>query len=477
MKKYSLILIMLISLISCKDFLVLQPEDQINSATFYQTPNDFNTAMIGAYSGLQILHNASTIDLSELTTDNIEVTWTSPTTSETECDQTNITSTNDFVRAVWTNSFTAISRANNVLVRIESATFDENLKAQYRGEALYLRAYCYFYLVQYFGDLPIVKETFSSPDEIAAFDMTRKPAPEVYALIIDDLKKAATNLANVTTLKKDRASAGAAKALLGKVYLTMKNYANSATVLKEVIDMNKYSLVKNFQTLCTNGNTNLAETLFEIRYLSGNLGEGNSYSSLFTPFLFNMAIFPGNMTGAGRLCPTKEVYAAYETGDLRRDATIGYPVKLANGNTENFYYGKKFVDFTTGITNDGGVNYLTLRYADVLLMFAEALNETGKTTEAHTYLNLVRARAGVPIVSGLSKADFALALEKERRVEFVFEGMRWFDLVRTGRAQTVLNAYFTSKGLNFKVDAYELLMPIPQSEIDINPKLVQNTGY
>ena len=477
MKKYSLILIVLISLVSCKDFLVLQPEEQISATTFYQTANDFNTAMVGAYSGLQLLHNASTIDLGELTTDNIEVTWTSPTTSETECDQVNITSTNDFVRNVWTNCFTAISRANNVLARIESATFDENLKAQYRGEALYLRAYCYFYLVQYFGDLPIVKQTFSSPEEIAAYDMGRKPATEVYAMIIDDLQKSATNLAAVTSLKKERASAGAAKTLLGKVYLTRKDYANSATTLKEVIDLNKYTLATSYKSLFTNGNNNLGETIFEIKYLSGNLGEGNSFSTLFTPFLFNMSIFPGNMTGAGRLCPTKEIYDTYETGDVRRAASVGFPVPLSNGKTENSYYGMKFVDFTTGVTNDGGVNYITLRYADVLLMYAEDLNETGKTTEAHTYLNLVRTRAGVPVVSGLSKADFSLALEKERRVEFVFEGMRWFDLVRTGRAQTVLNAYFASKGLNFKVDAFELLLPIPQSEIDINPKLVQNTGY
>lgn len=477
MKKYSLILVMLISFVSCTDFLVLQPADQISATTFYQTANDFNTAMVGAYSGLQTLHNAATIDLGELTTDNLEVTWTSPETSETECDQTNITSTNVFVRSVWTNCFTAISRANNILARIEGATFDEGMKSQYRGEALYLRAYCYFYMVKCFGDLPIVKQTFSSPDQIAAFDMTRKPVADIYAMIIDDLQKSAANLANVTTLKKERASAGAAKALLGKVYLTQKDFAKSATVLKEVIDLNKYSLATNYATLFTNGNTNLGETIFEIRFLSGNLGEGNSYSRQFTSGLFNMALFPGNMNGSGRLVPTKEIYEAYEPGDLRKAASVGYPVPLTNGKFENEYYGKKFVDFTTGVVDDGGVNYITLRYADVLLMYAEALNETGRTTEAHTYLNLIRTRAGLVGLSGLSKTGFSLALEKERRVEFLYEGMRWFDLVRTGRAQIVLNAYFAGKGFNFKVDAYELLMPIPQSEIDINPKLVQNPGY
>jgi hypothetical protein len=110
-------------------------------------------------------------------------------------------------------------------------------------------------------------------------------------------------------------------------------------------------------------------------------------------------------------------------------------------------------------------------------MYAEALNETSKTDEAHPFLNLVRNRAGLPSLEGLSKADFTLALEKERRVEFLCEGHRWFDLVRTGRTKTVLNQYFQNNGLNFTVDDDELLMPIPQSERDINPNLEQNPGY
>jgi len=477
MKKYLLIAMMLISSVSCTDFLVLQPENQISENTFYQTANDFNTALVGAYAGLQDLHNASVLDLGELITDNLEIQWTSPEVSEMECDQANVTSTNVYVSSVWSNCFTIVSRCNNILARIDNVSFDANLKSQYKGEALFLRAYCYFYLVRFFGDVPIVKQKFSSPEEIAAFDMTRKPAADAYALIIDDLQNSATLLANMTTLKKERASTGAAKTLLGKVYLTQKDYAKSAAVLKEVIDLNKYPLAVNYKTLFSVNNSNLGETIFEIRYLSGNLGEGNSFSSLFTPGLFNMALFPGNMNGSGRMDPTMDIYNSYETGDLRKAASIGYPVPLTNGQTQNLTYGMKFVDFTTGVIGDGGVNFTSLRYADVILMYAEALNETGKTTEAHPYLNMIRIRAGLPTLSGLGKSDFALALEKERRVEFLYEGQRWFDLIRTGRAQTVINKHFADKGLTFKVEDYELLMPIPQGEIYINPKLTQNTGY
>jgi tetratricopeptide (TPR) repeat protein len=477
MKKYILFAIMLIPFASCKDFLKLHPENQINASSFYKNANDFNTAMIGAYSGLQQLYDYSVLALGELTTDNLYVQWSSPTTSIQESDQVSITPTNDFVGALWSTCFTTISRANAILENIDNASISDDLKSQYKGEALFLRAYCYFHLVRFFGDLPIVKQTFKSPSEVAAFDMTRKPVADVYAMIIDDLNNAATLLANVTGLGKERASTGAAKTLLGKVYLTQKNYPLAISTLKEVIDMQKYSLATNYGSLFTNGNHNAAETIFEISYLSGNVGEGNDFSSFLTPALFNMALFPGNMNGSGEMNPTKDAYDSYEPGDARRDATMGYPTPALGGGTEPFTYGKKFVDFTVGVSGDGGVNFTALRYADVLLMYAEALNENNQTSEALTYLNLVRARAKLDPLSGLSKADFELAMERERRFEFMFEGQRWLDLVRTGRAIPVLNAYFTKLGLAFRVDEHKLLMPLPLREIEIDPRLTQNPGY
>jgi hypothetical protein len=190
-----------------------------------------------------------------------------------------------------------------------------------------------------------------------------------------------------------------------------------------------------------------------------------------------MAIFPGNMQGSGRIVPTIEIGNAYETGDLRRPASIADSVKLINGTYAKNIYGLKFVDFTTGLTGDGGINFTSLRYADVLLMYAEALNETSKTSEALPFLNQVRNRAGLSSLSGLTKDALTETLEKERRVEFLCEGHRWFDLVRTGRAISVMNKYFQDKGLKFTVKETELLMPIPQRERDIDPNLAQNPGY
>src|SRR5690606_4445685 len=130
--------------------------------------------------------------------------------------------------------------------------------------------------------------------------------------------------------------------------------------------------------------------------------------------------------------------------------------------------------FTVGRQGDGGVNFTALRYADVLLMYAEALNGADDTENAHTYLNMVRERADLDPLSGLSKEDFALALERERRVEFFLEGHRWHDLVRTGRLETVMNEYWDNRGLSFSVEPHEVLMPIPSREISIDPNLKQN---
>lgn len=476
MKKYIILIASVLMFGSCNDFLELAPEHQINEQVFYRTAEDFETALIGTYAPWQDLHESALIRMGELTTDNAEITWSSPTTNESELDENAVTSTNGFVGSVWSVGFQTVSRCNNILNRIEGAQIDETLKSQYKAEAMFLRAYSYFYLVRFFGDLPIIERSFTSPNEVAEFDMTRRPAEEVYQVIIDDLTTAA-GLFQIHDLPKSRASVGAAKTLLGKVYLRRGEWSLAADVLKEVIDMNQYSLMPDYKTLFTNNNDNLAESIFEIPYISGDIGEGNGFSSIFTPPRFDMAIFPGNMQGSGRVMPTLDMVNAYEPGDLRRKASIGDSVRLVTGDYAKERYGLKFVDFTVGLSGDGGINFTALRYADVLLMYAEALNELNDTGTAEDYLNLIRDRADLPPVDGLTKEEFRLALEHERRVEFFLEGHRWHDLVRTGRALEVINAYWEARGLSFSLEPYELLMPIPSREISIDPNLDQNDGY
>lgn len=477
MKKYLATILTGIVLASCSDFLTLEPAYQISELSFYKNAKDFETALVGSYAGFQELHNAEVVYLGDLTTDNAGITWTSPTVGESELDEMNVTPANSFLNTIWSNCFTTIARSNNIISRLDAASLTDAQKKGFRGESLFLRAYSYFYLVRLFGNIPVVDVAFRSPDQILAFDMTRRPVEEVYGLIVKDLTESANLLAGVTQPSKSQASDGAAKTLLGKVYLTRKQYPEAARVLKEVIDGNAYSLNPDYKKLFTNGNDELPESIFEIKYLSGNLGEGNTFSTIFMPPRFDMAMFPGNLQGSGRVIPTRDIADAYEPGDLRKRASIGDSVRLVTGKYAKDLHGLKFVDFTTGIVGDGGINFTALRYADVLLMYAEALNENNQTAAALPYINQVRKRAGLPALAGLTKAELTLALERERRVEFLLEGHRWFDLVRTGRAQEVMNAYFKKAGLKFTVADHELLMPIPLREIDINPKLGQNPGY
>lgn len=478
MKKYCFIsFILIVFFSSCKKFLQLEPKYVVNTASFYKTEQDFETAIVGSYSQLQPLYNATMIYLGELTTDNAHVLWTSPTTSESELDEMRVTPSNGFVGNAWNWDYKIITESNTILDNIENAGLRDALKEQYKGEAKFLRAFAYFNLVRLFGNLPIVTHNFTSPGEINSYDMSRKSADNVYAIIINDLQQASSELQGVTGLSKSRASVGAAKALLGKVYLTMHKYSEASAVLSDVISGGTYTLQKVYASLFTNNNDELPESVFEVKYLSGNIGEGNSFSSIFTPPSFNAAIFPNNMNGSGRIIPTRDMMNAYEPGDIRRKESIMDSLRVQGGTYEPIPYGLKLVDFTVGIPGDGGVNYIALRYADVLLMYAEALNELDKTDDAYTYINKVRERAGLNDLSGLSKEQFRTAMEKERRVEFLCEGQRWFDLVRTGRAITVIDDYFKNNGLSFSVTQNELLMPIPQRETDINPNLKQNPGY
>ncbi|NHE57837.1 RagB/SusD family nutrient uptake outer membrane protein [Cyclobacterium plantarum] len=477
MKRYYIYIVCCILMSACSDFLELEPEHQISEGSFYQNVNDFETALIGSYSGLQNLHSTALVYLGELTTDNAEIQWTSPTVSEVELDEVNFTPANGFLNTVWSLCFTTVSRSNNILNRLDDVEMSASAKDQIRGEALFLRAYGYFHLVRTFGQVPIVDVAFRSPAAINSYDMSRKPIEEVYALIEQDLTQAAMLLEGVNGLGKSRASTAAAKTLLGKVYLTTQEYDLAASILKEVIDSNAYTLNEDYKSLFSPGNDDLDESIFEIKFMSGNLGVGNGFSSIFTPARFDMDIFPNQMQGSGRVLPTPDMANAYETGDLRREASIGDSVLLVTGEYEDELYGLKFVDFTTGVQGDGGVNFTALRYADVLLMYAEAINQTGNTGESLEYLNRVRNRADLEDLSGLSSDELSLALEQERRVEFFLEGHRWFDLVRTGRLLPVMNGYFQQNNMNFTVEEHNLVMPIPLREIDINPDLGQNTGY
>lgn len=475
MKKI-IICLFAVTLFSCDDFLTLQPGYQMNELGFYKNENDYQTALVGAYSGLQA-YAMNLIFINELATDNCVIQLPQAEATVTAFEYMDIPPTNGHVGNYWSNPYGIISRANSILNKIEKASIDETAKNSIIGECQFLRAFSYFSLVRLFGPVSLVDIEFTSPNQVVGYDFSRKSVDDIYSFIIRDLTDAEKLLPATIPPNKGKISIGAVKTLLGKVYLTRHEYDKAASKLKEVIDMETYSLVEDYGKLFAEGNDDMPESILEVEYASGNIGEGNNFSSYYYPNIMNMAVFPDNQVGGGRCVPGESLLKAYEENDLRKDQSVGDQLPMSDGTTSNYTFGRKFVDYSAPNTNDGGVNFTLLRYADVLLMYAESLNELGQTGQAYEYINNVRDRAGLAPLSGLSQADFRLAMERERRVEMALEGHRWFDLVRTDRAITVLNADYADRGLAFTVEKHELLLPIPQGQIDINPDLEQNDGY
>lgn len=338
-KRIIAILLLTSALSSCQDFLNLKPAYQISDQSFYQNQNDFETALVGVYSTLRGLYSTSNLlYLGELATDNAEIQWSSPSADEMQLDQNAVTATNAFVRAVWSTNLYVISQSSNILNRIDAVNFDQTAKNRIKGEAQFLRAFSYFYLVRLFGNVPVANQTFSSPAQVAAADLTLRPKEEIYKLILADLTSAESLLPTPLNADRTRASLMTVKTLLGKVYLTQLAYDLAATKLKEVIDSKQYALVADYKALSTNGNANLAENILEVDYLSGQ-SLGNNYSALFTPAITSMAIFPNNQQGAGRIVPTLDLIKVYEPGDARKATSVNDSVTLIGGRKSYSRYG------------------------------------------------------------------------------------------------------------------------------------------
>lgn len=472
--------ILMSSLSGCeKSFLDQAPQSTRSEVNFYKTSSDFNNAVIGVYAtlkhaGLYANGTGALHVMTEIVSDNTENGATRQAVNQ------GIFEINDFitlistdrVRDCWIGLYTGIGRTNSILDRLPSASIPQADKDRYEAEAKFMRALFYFHLVRLYGDIPLITKEITSPYGVN--DIARSPANQVYDLIVSDLKVAEAKLpTTLTAAQAGRAPQGAAKALLGKVYLTLKQYDNAATKLKEVIDAKTYDLMPKYADVFASTTSFAAnkEILFTVQYVGGQIGQGSAMWSDWAPFNAGTALLgSGGGTGNGFNKPTADMANAYEAGDLRKDASMLTTYKSATGQDVREAYVVKFRQ-QGALAGDSDVDFPILRYADVLLMYAEALNEQGKTTEALPFLNQIRKRAGLADKTGLAQADFRLAIEQERRVELAFEGHRWYDLIRTNRQQTVIS----SKGLPIK--DFHKLFPIPQREIDLNKSLTQNSGY
>lgn len=488
--KYLIAAIVLLFLSSCsEDYLDKQPLDSINTENYPKTAEELITVVNGAYQPLQWpkLYNLRMWSSDIMAGNSIVGAGGGTDGIETQ-NMSNfiVQPDNEGVLDLWRGPWPGILMTNIVLETAPALDINEDLKNRSMGEAYFLRAHYYFILARYFGDVPLITMPLSSDDDLFP---SRDPVNEVYELIISDLTNAAQLLPpNSSYSQKDigRASKGAAYGMLAKVYLTLGNYQETVNMITQVEGLG-YALNANYFDNFNIQNENSRESIFEVQYASDggfSFWDNENQSSWTSPFMGPRGSnFVGGAFGWNQ--PTQEFINQYEPDDIRKDVTVLYEgcpnfdgLAYQSKYSYTGYNVRKFLVPISVVPSfdNSPMNFPVLRYADVLLMKAEALNELGQTSEAENYLNKIRTRAGLnDVQKGLTQAKFREAVLKERRLELAFEGQRWFDLIRVNNGQYGLD-FLHSIGKN-NASQKHLLFPVPQIEIDRNPNLTQNLGY
>lgn len=446
---------------SCGDsFFDLEPASSVTIDKVYKTASDYNVAVIGCYAKLQSQVNFYT-ECCEYRSDNLSLgAPTAGTQDRYDIDHFTEKPSNGILSSYWANFNNNVYRCNLLLDQIDGANFAENLKKQYKGEAMFIRALNYFNMYRIWGGVPATKHVVSAAE---ALKVARYSDEQMFDLIAGDLKEIVDNNylpETYSSADMGRATSGAAKALLGKVYLTFHKWTEAKDILSQLIG--KYQLVNPIAQVFNVDNKNNNEIIFAVHFNKEIEGEGHSYWY--------------NLTNASDdTNQTSSLLNTFPTGDTRKDL-ITYVQVEKNVRLMNKFYDTKSPTFKT-VGND----QILLRYADVLLMYAEALNEiqydASEGSLALKYLNAVRQRAGISnlTVKQLpTQEKFRKGILVERKREFPYEGQRWFDLVRMGFAKSVM----AENGVEIK--DYQLLFPIPQQEIEkVGDKSIlwQNPGY
>ncbi len=384
MKKYSYLIILSVLFVvgACSDsFFDFEPSDKVPKDKIYKTAEDFNIAIIGCYAKLQTSEQvAFYTECCEYRSDNMLLSApTTGTQDRYDIDQFKETAANGLLDDYWANFNNGVYRCNLVLDQIDAANFDSRLKNQYKAEALFLRAYTYFNMYRIWGGVPTTRKVVSVNE---ALKIGRSSDQEMYDLIAGDLKEIVDNNMLPSAYKGDdvgRITLGAAQALLGKVYLTFKKYPEARDILSQVIG--KYSLQTNPADIFDVNNKMNSEIIFAVRFNKNVVGEGHGYWITINN--------PANAEN-----PSPQLLAAYNDPADKRKELIAYTQVESN-----VYILKKFYDTKNSTTSSVGNDQILIRYADVLLMYAEALNEisysNSQTSPAMTALNEVHPAQGL----------------------------------------------------------------------------------
>ena len=467
---------------SCNDLLTETPRATIVTDTFFQSAADARAAIAAAYRPLSS-QASSTFDQNlqwalNAASDESRVGPEEENANIVSLTQLRWTATNPSTSGAWAGLYQMITRANLVLEKVPGIQMDETQRNQILAEAKFLRALGYHYLVRLYGDVPIVTTT-----EEQLGSGARAPAAQVYAQIIKDATEAEAVLPLTwPAVEKGRATKGAAQALLAEHYIWVKSWANAAAQTQKIIASNTYSLVPNYIQAFLPGSQNRPEEIFAAQSSSANGAPVIRTAEWTYPRNMN----PNAAGGWGTYQPLQWFIESYPAGDYRREVSFFTTGRLATGQEVTFapHIYKYRPTQRPGLAQD--VNWPIYRYADVLLMHAEALNEQGQTAQAVTFVNQVRARARngagnenrsspANLAASLSQAQLREAIFEERMWELAFESKRWFDMVRRGwdYFRTALARDPTATD----VQQTDMLWPIPQVQIDLNPALTQNPGY
>lgn len=482
-----------------KGFLDVAPQGSLTQEAALADPNAAQNLVTGVYNSLYFggLGSNNTVGILmaflEMTTDNADKGSTPGDYDPGKELQTfTFTPNTSVFNDLWKGHYQGISRANQALNVLERATFDETTKKRYIGEVRFIRGMYYFNLVRLFGGVP---KLLRVPDASEANNdefQTRATAQEIYDVVIEDLQYSADNLPEKGEpgSQVGRATKGAAQALLAKVYLYLGNYQQAFNFSKAVIDSNKYSLVDDFnyvfreRAVNGQGGNNNSESVFEVN--TGTLTDCAAISKVYSAAQGPRSSGGWNDLGFGLNNPSISLANAYDPADERRDPTIifiqpngtylwdGFRIPSADSVENDRYNYKAYHSAIAETPGCGGPgdkdnkpkNIRLIRYSEVLLIYAEAANHVGQTGEAFNKLQMVRTRANLTTTTSTDQDIW-----NERRLELAFEHDRFFDLVRTGQAATVL----ASKGF---VANKHSVFPIPQIQRDLSGnRLTQNPNY
>ncbi|WP_442590975.1 RagB/SusD family nutrient uptake outer membrane protein [Pedobacter sp. AW31-3R] len=492
--KIYLLLPLLLILGSCEKQLDQTPVSSITTENFYSNNNDFLQGVNGAYAQLSA-YPSQALWLGEMRSDNINAT----SDGNRDWDGVNNFSPNittvGFITNAWKNNFNGIFNVNNVLQALEtksSVIGDESLVTRYTAECRFLRAFYYFQLLRLYGQVPILSSVKTAAE---VNTIERSPVAEVYAFIEADLSYAAANLPDsYPAADAGRATSYAAKGILGLVYLTKSGpdygvngaglasneYGKAAALFDEIITGSPYSFIDNYASIFSYDNENNSEVIFDIQFASSLNGAG--FPSHLAPVAFwtgqGISNSYGNGYGSSTFPVTARLVKSYTTNTIS-GTDVRYAFNVATSYTKSPFI-KKYIDISKKGTNgtDWPINFIVLRYTDVLLMKAECIlhGAGGTQAEVDAIVNRVRARAGVGAVSNVTLAT----LMEERQREFLGEGLRWNDLVREGLAVSKMNEWRIADGItkiNEIVPNY-VIYPVPATELQTTAGLyIQNPGY